>query len=359
MLKGKFFKVAYGIILVLIIIFLMGQVPYIMAPLSTVLSILITPLLLGGFFYYLLRPIAKFFTEKFNNKTLSVILTCLLVITFIIVVIYFGGSIIHNQIKELISYFSSNYELTYQNTKENFNQLINASNGRLDFLTKFNFRKRITSFAQQILDKLSNHNFMGVFSSLTNLGTIIVLIPFVIFYFLKDDQKIYQNLLAIITKFSKKSTEDIEELLIKIDKVLADYIGSQLVVAIILGIITFIGYLVIGLPNAFTLALITMVTSLIPILGPTLGILPALFIAITINFLMVVKVIAVLSVAQYLEGNLVRPLVQGGKLDIHPLIVLFIVLISVLLFGVLGALFAVPTYAVARVLVQNYLADYN
>ena len=69
MFEGKFFKIAYGIILVLVIIFLAGQVPYLMGPLSTVLSIIVVPLLLGGFFYYLLRPIVHFFTVKFNSKT--------------------------------------------------------------------------------------------------------------------------------------------------------------------------------------------------------------------------------------------------------------------------------------------------
>ncbi|MGM0502491.1 MAG: AI-2E family transporter [Bacillota bacterium] len=355
MIQSKFFKVAYGIILILAIIFLMGQIPYVIEPLSTVLSILIIPLLLGGFFYYLFRPIVRFFTAKFNNKTTAVIVTCSLVIAFIAIVIFFGGSIIHSQIKELISYFSSNYDITYQNTKDTFNEIIKASNGRLDFLTKFDFQERITVFAQQVLNKISSHNFMGTFSSLTNLATIIILIPFVIFYLLKDDEKIKQNLVVGINRFYNGSPEKLEELLLQIDKVLSDYIGSQLIVAFILGVITFVGYLVISLPNAFVLALVAMVTSLIPILGPTLGILPAIFIAITIDFWMLIKVIAVLAVAQYLEGNLVRPVVQGGKLDIHPLIVLFVVLISVLLFGVLGALFAVPIYAVIRVLVRSWI----
>ena len=355
MFKGKFFKIAYGIILVLIIIFLAGQVPYLMGPLSTVFSIIIVPLLLGGFFYYLLRPIARFFTSQFSSKTVGVIVTCLLVIAFIGVVTFFGGSIVYNQIKELISYFSNNYELSYQETKASFNQMIEASNGRLDFLNQFNLQKRITAFFQRVLSKISNYNYIGTFSSLTNLGTIAILIPFVIFYLLKDDKRIHKFLLALCTRFSSWEKEDIDELLMKIDKVLSDYIGSQLIVAIILGIIMFIGYLIIGLPNAFALALIAMVTSLIPILGPTIGILPALFIALTIDFLMLIKVLVVLSIAQYLEGNLVRPLVQGGKLDIHPLIILFIVLICVLLFGVLGALFAVPAYAALRVVIRELI----
>jgi predicted PurR-regulated permease PerM len=67
----------------------------------------------------------------------------------------------------------------------------------------------------------------------------------------------------------------------------------------------------------------------------------------------VVKLFIVLAIAQYLEGNLIRPFIQEDKLNIHPLIVLFVVLNSILLFGVLGALFAVTAYAVTRILVKN------
>ena len=349
MFKSRWFKFVYGVILLLIIAFLAGQVPYLMSPLLTVLSILIVPLLLGGFFYYLMRPIVRFFTNKFGNKTLAVVITCLLVVAFIALVIFFGGSIIYNQIKELISYFTSNYELSYQETKESLNQMIEASNGRLDFLNRFNLEERITSFFQQLLTRLSSYNYMGTFSSLSNLVTIVILIPFVIFYFLKDDKKVHESLLNLVNRFVDWEKEEIDNLLMDIDNVLADYLSSQLVVAFILGSIMYLGYLIISLPNAFALALIAMVTSLVPILGTTLGILPSLFLALTIDLLMVVKVLVVLSIAQYLEGNLVRPIVQGDKLDIHPLIILFIVLIAVLLFGVLGAIFAVPTYAALRV----------
>lgn len=346
MFTGKFFKVAYSIILVLVIIFLAGQIPYVMQPLSTVLSIVFLPLLLGGFLYYLLRPIVRFFIPRVKNKNLAILITFLIVITCGVFVVYFGGSIIYSEIKELVNYFSLNYE----STKENISEIIKFSNGHLEFLRDLNLQKRLIAFINKVLEKLSDYNFMGAFSSLTNFGTIVVLIPFVLFYFLKDDDKIYQLLLSLLPT---KDRQQLKEILQEIDQILSAYISSQLVVAFILGILMFIGYVIIGLPNALGLALIAMMTSVIPILGPTLGILPALFIALTTNFLLVIKLGIVLAIAQYLEGNLVRPLVQGEKLNIHPLVVLFIIIISILLFGILGALFAVPIYAVIRVIIKN------
>jgi predicted PurR-regulated permease PerM len=345
--NDRFFKIALKIILILLIIFLAGQIPYIVDPIIKVLSLVLFPLLLGGFLYYLLRPIVRFLSIRIKYKSLAILITFLLVITLIIFIIYFGGSIIYGEIRELIKYFS----LNYASIKVSINKIIEFGNGKLDFLANFNLQSRAADFIQGILDKLSNYNLMGTFSSLTNFGTIIVLIPFVLFYFLKDDTKISQ---AIISFFADKDEKKVEKVLKEIDQVLAAYISSQLLVALLLGLAMFIGFLIIGLPNSFALALIAMITSLIPILGPTLGILPALFIATTSNWLMLVKVLIVLAISQYLEGNLIRPLIQGEKLNIHPLIVLFVVLSSILLFGVVGALFAVPAYAVARILVKNF-----
>ncbi len=346
--KDKFFKISYGIILILIILFLIGQIPYVINPLMKVLTIVLLPLLLGGFLYYLLRPLARTLNEKVDDKRLSIVITFLIIITLISLIVFFGGSIIYTEVKRLIDYSFANYDSIIQNV----NSILQLGDGKLSFLNQFNLHERLISFSESILRGVTEYNFTSAFSSLTNFGMILLLTPIVLFYLLKDDDQIYQVILYCIPKAKQKRAIEVLE---EVDNVLASYIGGQLIVAFILGIFMMFGYLIIGLPNAIALALIAMITSLIPIVGPTLGILPALFITLSTNLMMVVKLAIVLSISQYLEGNLVRPLVQGEKLHIHPLIVLFIVLIAILLFGVLGALLAVPAYAVGRILLKEFL----
>ena len=348
MFQGKFFKTTFGIILILLIIFLVGQIPYVMEPITKVFYLLFTPILIGGFLYYLFRPIVRYLISKIKNKNLSILITFIIVLAFVVVIFYFGGSIIYNEVKKLIDFFSTNYE----NIIDNINGVINSGNGNLDFLTQFEIADRITHFIETILTNLSNYNFIGAFSSLTSFTTIIILIPFALFYLLKDDEKFYNALLSFIPKDKKEKTNNV---LKEIDKILSAYIGGQLIVAFILGIIFFIGYLIIGIQNALGLALIAMICSLVPILGPTVGTLPAFFMSFSYDFFMVIKVIIVFTIIQQLEGNLVRPLVQGERLRIHPLIILFLVMICVLIFGLLGALFAVPAYAVVRVIIKNII----
>ncbi|AGB41302.1 putative permease [Halobacteroides halobius DSM 5150] len=346
MFRGRFFKIAHGTILVLLIFFLGGQIPYLMKPLSKGLSIVILPLLLGGFLYYLLRPLVRFLATNIKSKSLAIIITILIVMLFFTIVIYFGGSIISDEIQKLINYISLNYD----DARENIQKLIKLGGGHLNFLNQFKIQDRAISFMQKLLGEVSNYNFMGVFSSLTNIGTITILIPFVVFYLLKDDERISRFILSFFKGEKKAQAKQILE---EIDQVLAVYISSQLIVAFILGLLMFIGYLIIGLPNALALSLIAMIGSLIPVLGLMIAFIPTVLIAITNSWLMVIKLIIVLIITQQLEGNLIRPLVQGDRLNIHPLIVLFLVLISVLLFGILGALFAVPAYAVMRVIIRH------
>lgn len=345
MFDHKLFRIGYGLILILVILFLLGQVEYIIDPILSVVSLLIVPILIGAFLYYLLRPMVRFLTKYIRYKNLSILITFLVIIGLIVLIIYFGGSIIQTQTHDLIKNYSNYYELA-RNTINNTFQ----DNDRISmYLTEFKIQQRLTSLVENIFSTIKN-NISGFFSTVTNIGTKLILIPFVLFYLLKDDQLLYQKGVNLIPTGRK---EKAVRLLKNIDYTLSRYISGQLIVALILGLLTYIGYLVIGLQNSLILALIATITSFIPFIGAILGIIPAIFIALGTDLLLVLKVLIVMIIVQQLEGNLISPKIQGNRMEIHPLIVIFIVLTFIIVFGYLGALFAVPTYAVVRVILGD------
>ncbi|HBR30003.1 MAG TPA: AI-2E family transporter, partial [Firmicutes bacterium] len=256
---------------------------------------------------------------------------------------YFGGNIIQNQLKSLTNLFSNYYVSVRNGLRSIDNEII------LHYIEKYKIEEKLSSFVASLFTGIRN-NFQGFFSTVTNIGTIIILIPFILYYFLKDDYSMYQGLLAIIPAKIKKIGGVV---LIEADHTLAQYIIGQLMVALVLGILSFIAYLIIGLPNALILSLIIMVTSFIPFIGAILGALPAVLIGITSSFSLTLKVILVMILVQQIEGNLITPRLHGSRLQVHPLIVILIVMAFVTAFGFLGALFAVPSYVVARVLVRE------
>ncbi|MFW6282203.1 MAG: AI-2E family transporter, partial [bacterium] len=343
MYENKFFKISYGILLSLAILFMLNQIDYIFGPIIAAFSFLLIPLMVSIFLYYLLRPLVKLISCKIKYRTIAILLTFLLLIILIITISYFGGSIIQTQIKNLSNRFSNYYE----SVRSTINDAMNGNERIMTYIQNYQIEEKITKFAEGLLNNMRN-NIFGFFSTVTNIGTMIVLIPFILYYFLKDDKKIYSNILNF---FPENKKEKAGKMLKNVDTTLSKYIGGQLIIAIFLGIFTYICYLIIGLPNALILSTITMITSFIPFVGAIIGITPAILIGISIDLLMVVKIIIVLILTQQVEGNIIQPKIQGNRLSIHPLMVIIVVLSFVMLFGFLGALFAVPIYAVFRVII--------
>lgn len=343
MLRGKFYQISIGIILVLLILYLFSKVEYIFGPLKALGSFLLIPFLVSLFLYYLLRPSVKFLTQKLKYKNISILLSFFLLIILLLAISYFGGSIIQKQIFSLSKDFSNYYEYI----KANIENTISGNDVLLSYLKNFEIGEKITLFAENVFSTIKN-NFFGFFSAVTNFGTMLFLIPFILYYFLKDDKVIYNIALSLIPENKRKNISDI---LLKIDDTLSKYIGGQLIIALFIGLLTYIGFIIIGLQNALILSLIIIVTSFIPFIGAFIGSIPAVLIGLSSSLFMTAKVIIVIIFTQQIEGNFIQPKVQGNRLSIHPLMVIVVVISFVTLFGILGALFAVPAYAVVRIII--------
>ena len=344
--NNKYLKLLLFIFLSVLTIFYIGKLDYITKPVFAILSMSLRPLLLGIFLYYLLRPLVNFLTNKIHNRILSIILAILLVIFIISILSFFGGSIITTQFKDLIE----DITIFYNQQWDEVNKNIQEGKGMYKYINQFNVQERLTSVLENIFNSIRN-NLNTFFSAITNWGTIIILIPFVLFYFLKDDKIIFKNILNLLPRDKRRTAT---QLIKDIDKTLSTYISGRLIISIFLGILTYIGFLIIDLPNALVLSFIIFITSFIPIIGPIIGSLPALFIAITTNIWLVLKVLIVILSVQILEGNVIQPGIQGGILKIHPLTVIFSVLVFTILFGIIGALFAVPFYVILRIIFKYF-----
>lgn len=131
------------------------------------------------------------------------------------------------------------------------------------------------------------------------------------------------------------------------------YIVGQLFVSLIVGALLLIGYLIIGLDYAFLLALIGVVTNVIPFLGPYIAVIPAIIIALFQDPIMALYVAIIMLVAQQIEGNLITPNIMGSALSIHPLTVITLILAAGNIAGIWGIILAIPFYAVVKTIVVN------
>jgi predicted PurR-regulated permease PerM len=180
-------------------------------------------------------------------------------------------------------------------------------------------------------------------------------VPFLAFYILKDFQLIEKTVLAIVPKEKRKQ---VITLLVDIDTALGNYIRGQLLVCMIIGILAYAGYWMIGMPYALLLACLVAIFNIIPYLGPFFGAAPAIILASTISLKMVLMVAVVNTVCQILEGNVISPQVVGRSLNMHPLLIIFALLVGGELAGVVGLILAVPCFAVIKVVLQHLFMYY-
>ena len=181
------------------------------------------------------------------------------------------------------------------------------------------------------------------------------MIPFFLFFMLKDGEKLVPFITQI---FKKKKADNIRSLLSKVDAVLGSFIQGQLIVSFVVGVLLLIGYLIIGLDYAVALALFGMVTNVIPYLGPFLAVTPALIVGGIQDPYNLIWVSIIMIVAQQFESNIVSPNVMGQALNLHPLTIITVILAAGSIAGFIGIVFAVPAYAVVRTIIVHFYDTY-
>lgn len=145
-----------------------------------------------------------------------------------------------------------------------------------------------------------------------------------------------------------------EELAQKLDRSVGGYIRGQLLVASLVGLVTGVGFWLVGLPLAASLGFLAGVFNLIPFVGVIVSSIPALLLALPMGFGKVFLVLLVLWLANQLEGNLFGPLIVGRTTRLHPVTAIAAILIGASLFGLWGAILGVPAAAFLKVLIQDY-----
>ena len=247
-----------------------------------------------------------------------------------------------NDLVESIPEFFNNLVDFVRNTIESIGLSESQSNALDEGLQNFE------NIEATIIDNLSR-GFSGVgsfVSSVTNVFVIMLMVPVILFFFLKDGSKFIDGFMDKIPPGRRK---DVSSILRAIDSQVGSYIKGQMLVALVNGTLMFIGFSIIGLNYSGVLAVAGGILSFIPYLGPTLTFVPAAIIALSDSFWMVGKLAIVWGVIQFIEGNLVEPNILGRRLNVHPVTIIFILLVMGELLGLVGMILGVPIYVILKV----------
>ncbi|AUJ51389.1 AI-2E family transporter [Staphylococcus hominis subsp. hominis] len=338
-----------SLVLLGISIFIFDKISYVFQPFVIIFNTIIAPIILSLILYYLLNPIINLM-ERYNiPRLLAIIIVFLVIIGGATLIINLLIPVIGDQIMRLAN---------------NFPKYIEKFNNAIDKVTHMSILSSFYSQIQDWLDSTSKKipSLVSDYSSgfgtkiktfaeaIVNVGVVIATTPFVLFFMLKDGIKFREYTTKIIPpKFRK----DYHDLLEKMSVQVGSYIQGQIIVSFCIGILLFIGYSIIGLDYGLVLASIAAVTSVVPYLGPTIAISPAIIIAIITSPLMLLKLIVVWTLVQFIEGHFISPNIMGKTLKIHPLTIIFILLSAGNLLGIVGVVLGIPGYAILKVLVSH------
>ncbi|OGL88417.1 hypothetical protein A3I42_00040 [Candidatus Uhrbacteria bacterium RIFCSPLOWO2_02_FULL_49_11] len=171
------------------------------------------------------------------------------------------------------------------------------------------------------------------------------------FYMVVDEDGIMRFLQVITPENIHK---DVTALTVKIQNKIGLWLRGQLILMLVIGVLTFIGLTIIGVPYALVLALVAGITEIIPYAGPVIGSIPAIFIAFTISPTMGLWTVLLYVLIQQAENHLLVPKIMQKTTGLNPIIVILAVLIGARLSGVIGALLAVPIASAIEVLIHEH-----
>ncbi|WP_409295233.1 AI-2E family transporter [Peribacillus sp. SCS-26] len=347
--NSKFFRLGYGIIIFLVIIYLSTKVSFIFRPIQVLFQTLFIPFLISGVIYYLLRPIVVFLQRRKVPRALSILLIYLLFIGLGAILIILIGPELQQQFKGFIDNFPGLLDTLRQKIIGLRETKWFSRFEENDYVTIDQVTAKLNDFASTNVSNLGNRitNILGI---ITSIATVAVTVPFIVFYLLKDGQGAPNGVLRFLPYLQAKEAKKIIK---DMDNALSAYIQGQALVSVIVGIMMYIGYLIIGIDYSLILATIAMLTNVIPFIGPFIAIIPALIIGFIASPFMAIKVVIVAIVVQQIDGNLSSPYIMGKRLDIHPLTIILLLLVAGSMAGLLGMILAVPFYAVLKVIISH------
>ena len=338
-----------ALVLLGIVIFIFDKASYVFEPFIIVFNTIAAPIIVSLILFYLFNPLVNLMERYRIPRLLGITIIYVAIVGIITLIVNLLIPIIGSQIEGFIKN-SPHYlnKITQSVEKITTNSFLSSYMNQVnDWLESA--QKKIPSMLSEYFDGFGP-KLASFAEAVSNVGVVIVTTPFILFFMLKDGHRFKDYSTKIMPpKFRK----DFHDLLEKMSVQVGSYIQGQIIVSFCIGVLLLIGYSIIGLKYPLVLASIAAVTSVVPYLGPTIAISPAIVIAIITSPWMLLKLVIVWTLVQFFEGHFISPNVMGKTLKIHPLTIIFILLCAGNLMNVVGVIIGIPLYAVLKVLVSH------
>ncbi len=304
---------------------------------NTIVNIIIISFILA----YTLSPIRDAFEVKLKvSKKIASILVISIIIGIVTACIIVIVPALFNEIANISNIFEKiNSFLGELSEKFNLNNVLATNIIYNEILEKGN--TIWINFSENAVDNLIKFS--------DNIISFAI-IPIMIYYFLCDGNKIYNKILLILPTEKRGVTKKV---LKDIDRVLTRYIASQLLLSGLIGMLTFILLLLLKIKFPLWISILNAILNIIPYFGPIFGAIPAVMVAIVDSPIKALWVIIGMFVIQQIEGDILAPKMTGDSTDMHPFVIIILLLIGDNIAGFVGMILIVPIAVIIKVLYDD------
>lgn len=305
------------------------------------------PFALAGMFAYALAPLAGILHRKgFSWKLSATLVFCLLILSGIILLLLVVPTTISQSrelIEELPEYVGE------------FLTLIERVNHR--FFPHVDVSLPLRRFLEDVTANLPDYltrilRWIGEFAYILVrvLFVGLVITPFILYFFLIDAAKIRSTLTGLVSQPRRK---EFISLMREIDLVVGGFIRGRILISLFVGGSAAVGLFLLGIEFPLVIGIFAGVMDILPHVGPIAGAIPALVFASVHSPLHVVAVLALFGGINLLEGVYLLPRLMGMEMNLHPMTVLFAVLVGGALYGPFGLIVSIPVAGVIKVLINH------
>lgn len=333
-----FYRIGFFLLL-FAMLFIFLKLQQLWLPILRVITTVFIPFFIAAFISYLLHPTIERLHEAGLHRGVAVIIIYLLFFGGIGYGLYQGIPAIIHQLRDLsenIPVFADQYRDMVDVIQNKTNQWPDGAREKIDTGIV-----AVEGKLNQFLSKILN----GIVE-LINSIVVFAIVPFIVFYMLKDFHLMKKTVWYLTPRKWRKEGK---LFLRDVDASLGNYIRGQLLVCVVIGAISALMFWLVKMPYPLLFGFIIGVTNVIPYFGPIIGAIPAVIIGATVSIKMVIITLVIIFVLQFLEGNVLSPFIVGKSLHMHPVLIMFTLLVGGEVGGLIGLILAVPVLSVIKV----------
>lgn len=314
---------------------------------------IILSLIIAIMLYLAVRPLVEWLSRLGVSKQVGVIVGYGIMIAFIVGFLVLLIPLMLGQIRMITARLPEYYlllkELMVQSNITLLQLAVSYLPSELD----------LASLPQLLLPTSADTTAPAPALSLPGLLTNIFLVVAIFamgFYWMRDRDKIVYQFLLL---WPAAQRDRVEQLIEEVEQKVGHFYQGQLLLCSAVGGVSFVAYWLIGLPYALLLGAFAFIFEAVPMIGPLLGAIPAVLIALTISPTMTLIVIGINSIVQFLENNILVPRIMDRTVGVNPILTVLSIAGFTTLLGLAGALLAVPLAAIIQLLFERIVFHFR